>query len=200
VAFPAVAPGQVFAFAVLPLRDCATELVNHARRWLATGLQSFGLGAKTAAGYGWFDASEPTHKAIVDSLEKSKRERELASAMAKQEAADKAKQEEAARRKKELAEKLAQLSPEQKQDAKLEALTDDQFRSALDNYAKRSAEEQKAIVRAMRLEPALVGSRRAFWDDLKAKSQKKGGKSAQTEQAIRQLGKQMFAGKEGKMP
>ena len=97
-------------------------------------------------------------------------------------------------------EKLAQLSPDQQEDVKLEALTDDQLRSALDNYARRGNEEQKAIVRAMRLEPHSPGCRRAFWDDLKAKAQKKGGKYAQTEQSIRQLSRQMFPGKEGKMP
>ena len=200
VVFPTVAAGHVFAFAVLPLRNCADDLLTHARAWLATGLQTFGLGAKTAAGYGWFDCSDNTHQAIVNSLEKSKRERESATAKAKQEAAEKAEQEEAARRKKALAEKLAQLSPDQQEDVKVEALTDDQFRSAMDNYAKRDGEEQKAIVRAMRLEPGVPGSRREFWDDLKAKAQKKGGKYAQTEQTIRQLSKQMLPGKEGKMP
>ena len=172
----------------------------HARTWLATGLQTFGLGAKTAAGYGWFDTSHNTHKSIANSLEKIRRDREAAEAKAKQEAEDKAKQEEAARRKKALDEKLAQLTPEQQEDAKVETLTDDQFRSALDNYARRDGAEQRAIMRAMRHEQNAAGSRRAFWDDLKAKAQKKGGKYAQTEQAIRQLSKQMFPGKEGKMP
>ena len=200
VVFPAVASGHVFAFALLPLRACDETLLNHARAYLATGLATFGLGAKTAAGHGWFDTSGNTHKSIADSLEKTRRDRETASEKAKQEAAEKAKQDEAARRKKALTEKLASLTPEQQEDAKVEALTDDQFRSALDNYANRAGEEHKAIVRAMRLEPNAPGSRRAFWDDLKAKAQKKGGKYAQTEQAIRQLSKLLFPGKEGKMP
>ena len=200
VVFPAVAAGHIFACVLRPLRACDEKLLTRARACLATGLATFGLGAKTAAGYGWFDTSDITHKTIADSLEKTRRDREEAEAKAKQEAAEKAKQEEAARRKKALAEKLAQLTPEQQEDTKVEALTDDQFRSALDNYAKRGGEEQKAIVRAMRHEPNAPGSRRGFWDDLKAKAQKKGGKYAQTEQAIRQLSKQMSPGKEGKMP
>lgn len=158
VIFPAIAPGHIFAFALLPLRDCAPELLNHARAWLATGLQTFGLGAKTAAGYGWFDASDNVHKAIVNSLDKSKREQKLAAEKAKRDASDKAKQDEDARRKKELAQRLARLTPEQQEDAKVEALTDDQFRSALDNYAKKDAKEQKAIVRAMRLGALPVGT------------------------------------------
>jgi hypothetical protein len=57
--FPAVAAGLVFAFAVLPLRNSPTNLLTTARIWLATGLSTFGLGAKTNAGYGWFeDVSE----------------------------------------------------------------------------------------------------------------------------------------------
>ena len=200
VVFPGVAAGHIFAFALLPLRACDEKLLTHARASLATALAAFGLGAKTAAGYGWFDTSDNTHKLIEDSLEKTRRDREEAKAKAKQEAAEKAKQDEAVRRKKALTERLAQLTPEQQEDVKVEALTDDQFRSAVDNYAKKGGEEQKAITRAMRLEPHVPGSRRAFWDDLRVKAQKKGGKYAQTEQSIRQLSKQMFLGKEGKMP
>jgi CRISPR type III-B/RAMP module RAMP protein Cmr6 len=36
----------------------AARLLTRAREWLREGLETFGLGAKTAAGYGWFDASE----------------------------------------------------------------------------------------------------------------------------------------------
>ena len=200
VVFPAVAGGHIFAFALLPLRACDEKLLAHARACLATGLATFGLGAKTAAGYGWFDASDNTVKTIVKSLEKSEREREAAASKAKQDAEDKRKQEEAARKKKALVEKLSSLTPEQQEDAKVEDLTNDQFRSALDNYGNKTAEEQKAIVRSLRQDAAGQGSRGSFWEDLKAKAQKKGGKYAQTEQAIRQLSKLLFPGKEGKMP
>jgi CRISPR type III-B/RAMP module RAMP protein Cmr6 len=52
--FPAVAAGHVFAFALAPLRRAEPTVVEHARTWLACGLSTFGVGAKTAAGYGWF--------------------------------------------------------------------------------------------------------------------------------------------------
>jgi len=55
-------------------------------------------------------------------------------------------------------------------------------------------------VRSLRLDPGVPGTRRNFWDDLKARAHKKGGKFAQIEQAIRQTSKQMYPGKEGKMP
>jgi CRISPR-associated protein Cmr6 len=51
VVFPAVAPGHVFVFAV---KAADSQIGGHARRWLALGLELFGLGSKTAAGYGWF--------------------------------------------------------------------------------------------------------------------------------------------------
>ena len=200
VVFPAVASGHVFAFALLPLRACDETLLNHARAFLATGLATFGLGAKTAAGYGWFDTSDKTHKLIADSLQKSRQDREVAEAKAKQEAEEKAKQDEAVEKKKALNEKLAKLTPEQQEDAKVEALTDDQFRSALDNFGNKTAEQQKTIVRALKQDTATPGSRRSFWEDLKTKAQKKGGRYAQTEQAIRQLSRLLFLGKEGKMP
>ena len=59
VVFPAVAAAHVFVFAVLPLRSCPSELSAKARTWLAEGLRLFGLGAKTAAGYGWFEDVTP---------------------------------------------------------------------------------------------------------------------------------------------
>jgi len=52
--FPAVAPGHVFVFAVRPTRRSMPELLDTARHWLKLGLETFGLGARTAAGYGWF--------------------------------------------------------------------------------------------------------------------------------------------------
>ena len=54
VVFPTVAPGHVFAFALTPLRGADSTLMEHARDWLELGLSTFGLGAKTNAGYGWF--------------------------------------------------------------------------------------------------------------------------------------------------
>lgn len=55
VVFPAVAPGHVFAFA---LRSSDAEATRSARDWLRIGLSDFGLGAKTAAGYGWFETGD----------------------------------------------------------------------------------------------------------------------------------------------
>ena len=65
VIFPAVAPGHVFGFMLSPLRQCETTLIEYARVWLATGLSVFGIGAKTNAGYGWFDCSKEVNGSVV---------------------------------------------------------------------------------------------------------------------------------------
>jgi hypothetical protein len=70
VTFIAVAAGAVFAFVALPLRGEQQALSQPgmmlhllAGGWLRQGLETFGLGSKTAAGYGWFvkvDTAMPT--------------------------------------------------------------------------------------------------------------------------------------------
>lgn len=69
VFFPAVAAGHIFTFATRPLRSCNSALLKQARTWLADGLAAFGLGAKTAAGYGWFDASPRFNDLIISKLQ-----------------------------------------------------------------------------------------------------------------------------------
>ncbi len=199
VFFPAVAAGHIFAFPLRPLRGAETPLVIRAGTWLASGLASFGIGAKTAAGYGWFE-TEQTPSVVSKLLVAQQQAMAEVKRKADEETARKAQEEEARQRREVDRAATAGLTPEQKNDYKLAQLTPDQYRSALDNFANKSLEEQKAIVRAMRMEATAPGSRRTSWDDLKAKAQKKGGKFATTELAIRALSKEMFSGKEGKMP
>lgn len=91
---------------------------------------------------------------------------------------------------------LAKLTTEQQEDYKVAQLTPSQFRAKLDSFLTNKVEtEKQAVVRALRLEAAAAGSRRAFWDELKAKAQKKGGKVAQVEQSVRQISKQLNLGK-----
>lgn len=53
--FPAVAAGTEFRFTLVPLRGCQDEQLKWARQWLIEALTQNGAGAKTAAGYGWFE-------------------------------------------------------------------------------------------------------------------------------------------------
>ena len=76
VIFPAVAAGHVFKFCLVALRGCRADCADQARAWLMEGLQTFGLGAKTSAGYGWL--------ADVSSLVQNALDEEQQAAMAAQ--------------------------------------------------------------------------------------------------------------------
>lgn len=200
VVFPAVAAGHVFAFEVRPMRNCTPHLLKQGRQWLSDGLSLFGLGAKTAAGYGWFDVSTSVQDAVTRRL--MARDKLIAEHVnTRPDSKDLIGKENAERaRRAETEAFIASLTPEQQEDYKLDLLSDDQFRSVLDNISSKCAEVQKAVVRALRKEPAATGSRRGFWEDLKAKANRKGGRYAKTEHVLRQLSKQMHPGNEGRMP
>ncbi len=68
VTFPAVRAqngDDHFTFALVALRREHSAAIRCAETWLTLGLEVFGLGAKTAAGYGWFEVEE-TSKRILD--------------------------------------------------------------------------------------------------------------------------------------
>lgn len=62
VFFPAVAAGTVFSFHIFPLKqrteNDSDTLLFFAESWLKEGLKIYGAGAKTNAGYGWFEEVE----------------------------------------------------------------------------------------------------------------------------------------------
>lgn len=71
VFFPTVKPQQendYFTFPLVQLRRAEDSVVRQARHWLALGLSVFGLGAKTNAGYGWFDASNELNVSISKAI------------------------------------------------------------------------------------------------------------------------------------
>lgn len=193
VVFPAVAPGHVFTFALAPLRGADAQLVETARTWLATGLSVFGLGAKTAAGYGWFDCSETVHHTVQKTLharaerERAERQREADEQRRKAEEADRLRQ------KQEREAALANLSGDERADKEIELLTDPQFDAKVRAFCKDpkkggpTEEQRKAIVRALR------GPRLAYWQAFKTKATK--GDLATVGLAIRQLSKAMNLGK-----
>lgn len=54
--FPVVAEDTSFRFAIVPLRN--SQNIKFAEDYLKRGLEELGIGAKTAAGYGWFSVDE----------------------------------------------------------------------------------------------------------------------------------------------
>jgi CRISPR type III-B/RAMP module RAMP protein Cmr6 len=147
VVFPAVAPGHVFAFALAPLRGADAQLIQHACTWLATGLSVFGLGAKTAAGYGWFDCSEEVQRAVMPLLQaielQRRKDREEAEAKRKAEeakqAAEKAEQE-----------RLAKAPPHEKFRAEYGKLADEPFAAQAKKYAEMTDDQRHGFVLALK--------------------------------------------------
>ena len=72
VIFPAVSAKDQprFAFVLHPTARARKDDLTHARGWLAEGLDIFGIGAKTNAGYGWFIAEDRMEQA--DSADKTR--------------------------------------------------------------------------------------------------------------------------------
>lgn len=56
--FPTVKNGVCFRFTIAPVRRGGESLLSSAKDWLWKALEENGAGAKTAAGYGWFDLSD----------------------------------------------------------------------------------------------------------------------------------------------
>ncbi len=187
--FPTIAPGHLFVFVLPPVRGYFAGLLTVARRWLQAGLETFGLGAQTTAGYGWFDCSETLQdrfRALWLDLGAAEKRRLLQEREAEERQAREAEAQQAALS---LRQALETMSPEELEDHKLAQLSDDQFRSKLQYFSRDlAADEQAAVVRALR------AGRARFWEDLKQRA-KKGGHWAQVEQAIRAVSKKSGLGK-----
>ena len=160
--FPSVAAGHIFSFPLCPLHNRTNpELLDQAKTWLVLGLATFGLGAKSNAGYGWLkdvSASMETLQAEVKRLE-AQREAEVrknAQREADRLAKIKAEEAEIARRQAEkekaqrLAAQMANLSPEEKADALFAQKAEANWgwmKDHLSKFPSHKPEEQKLILR-----------------------------------------------------
>jgi CRISPR-associated protein Cmr6 len=197
VYFPAVKPQgkkEYFSFPLIPLRLALEGDVTYAKRWLASGLELFGLGSKTNAGYGWFDASEALQESVQSDQETARK----AEADRKRQAAEqtrlKAEADEARLKKEKQDAATEGMSEDEKADYLLAQLTPTQFEAKVKSFFKESKRggpsdsEKKAIVRALR------GPQGDYWTSFKARAAK-GGDLGKAEQAIRTLNKQLFGDK-----
>jgi CRISPR-associated protein Cmr6 len=196
VFFPAVKEqGEYdhFTFPLVPLRRADESLLTFVQEALRAGLEVFGIGAKTNAGYGWFDASLDLNSRLAERQKEAiERKREL-----ERQTAEKARLEAEAKARADakaaLAAALEGLTPEQQEDKKLELLSDAQFDAKVRAFCKEPKKggptepEKQAIVRALR------GPRLEYWQTFKTKATK--GDLATVDQAIRQLSKTLNLGK-----
>ena len=164
VVFPAVAAGHVFAFAIRPLRGCSADHLKRARDWLAEGLATFGLGVKSAAGYGWFDTSPALGEAVGRHLRaRAEAQRKEHDAQAEKERQHQA--EEARRQAREEVDKAtANMSDEEKLLYTLRHLQEPQYLSKLDHWKDLTLGERLAIYHLMRSDKS------ALWLDLRKKA------------------------------
>lgn len=186
VVFPAIAAGTTFAYPVIGKKS---ELTSQAREWLKTGIEIFGIGAKTGAGYGWFtDISQETcDKQKVDDAK-----RKEAALKAKEEQARKEQQEAALIQRQHDEEAMKAMSPTQQEDYKFSQLSEDQFRTKLEKFNTPDAlseNEKGAVVRA------LLGTRSPMWEWIKTQILKKKKTWTQIEPEIRRIAKQHKIGK-----
>ncbi|MBR1835905.1 MAG: type III-B CRISPR module RAMP protein Cmr6 [Kiritimatiellae bacterium] len=73
--FPAVDEGVSFLFTIAPVRTGAD--MEAAKGWLVRAISENGAGAKTSAGYGWFDCNEKLTNDWRDRIDREKTRREL---------------------------------------------------------------------------------------------------------------------------
>lgn len=135
--FPAVERGAQFAFClVLNGLNNDPALLAQAQRWLEKALTLRGLGAKTAAGYGWFSIQEDALKSLIAEEERAaEAARQKAEVQA---AAARAAEEEAARK--------ASLTPEAAAAEDLLKLNDEAFAAFARQLADKDEVQQRAFL------------------------------------------------------
>ena len=189
VIFPAVKPGQTWVFLLHPTARAQSTHLQFSRTWLAQGLETFGLGAKTNAGYGWFDASEELNNSVRERIEQKKRDDEKAARDRAEKDRHDREQDDRRKEKQALQQALEGLTPEDQEDKKMELMNDGQFDAKVRAFCKEpkrggpSESEKGAIVRALR-KPRLT-----YWQTFKSKATK--GDLAAVAQAINALNKQL---------
>lgn len=84
--FPTVKAQATFKFTIVPSRNASDENIKLATQWLAKALTINGIGAKTAAGYGWFTDETKDYEELenkkrkqqekIDAVNKSRQEKQ----------------------------------------------------------------------------------------------------------------------------
>jgi len=139
VHFPTVAAGITFVFAV---RSPDARTATFARSCLRAALSTFGAGAKTAAGYGWF--SDVTAEIATRKAKESEAKRRTG-----EEAAARARQAAEREVRRERERQLAAMSTADRADAELLALAADwgRLKPFLSKFPERTPDQQAAILR-----------------------------------------------------
>lgn len=169
VIFPAIAPGQTWVFLLHPTLRAEAAHLTHARRWLALALETFGIGAKTNAGYGWFEVPElaEMHRLREEQAEQRRQQEVAARAQKEQKERDAANAH------------LLAISPDLALLERFSELKPDQLRAAINKFQfddtfwpKPPAEEATDIYQVSLL-IFLTETQRSLYDEEKAKPKSK---------------------------
>jgi CRISPR-associated protein Cmr6 len=134
VRFPVVKEGVEFVFTLVLLRSsCNEEAQTNAKRWLLHALETFGIGAKTSAGYGWFeyDVQAEARREAEDEL----RREEERKRRAKEEADQK---------------RRAAMDPVERASEDLKELDDQSFAAFAKDLHEKEENEQRGFIRLLR--------------------------------------------------
>jgi CRISPR type III-B/RAMP module RAMP protein Cmr6 len=140
--FPAVETGAQFAFC-LALNGINDDrcLLDQAKRWLEQALTVRGIGAKTAAGYGWFSLRPDI---LPQLLEGERREAEALATKARAETQARVKAElEASRR--------AAMPADEQARERFSVMNQQDFATAVSGMTTLNADEQRGLLLALRL-------------------------------------------------
>ena len=150
--FPAVEAGTEFGFAIIGQREphladlTRSQLLEQAKQWLQQALTHNGIGAKTGAGYGWFQidpqAEEKRRAQLEKEQERVERERIATATKIAEELTAKAAAEEKAAR-------LASLSPEDQAAEMIQALSEQDFAAFAKSLGEKAEPEQRAFFKVL---------------------------------------------------
>ena len=196
--FPVVQAGATFLFQMVPLLRADEEICQDARRWLIDAICNCGMGAKTAAGYGWFSFDEQSseqwlqmvkeriNKKRAERIELQNQQRALEEKRLKDErvaherAAEKARQE--------------TMTPEEILNEKIKQMSGEQFFTRIGQFCQTgrlavAPDEKAALLRALK-EP-----RHEVWEQIRV--MKKGKNTPNWPQIVNEiftLHKQLYNG------
>lgn len=74
--FPAVEKDGTFVFTLVPVRDAGETELALAKKWLIQAITENGVGAKTSAGYGWFEYTQAGEEAYREKVRREEEEQE----------------------------------------------------------------------------------------------------------------------------
>lgn len=147
--------GSSFGFVVVVQRQVdgvdADPVLKTAQMWLQQAITQNGVGAKTGAGYGWFEIDQAAEQKRREEMELA---REIKEAQAKQDAA-------AAQERADEAKRLASLNPEDREKEKILELGQQDFAEFAKALGGKQEHEQRAFLSIL-LDKAQSGTRKRW--------------------------------------